>query len=49
MKVLVTHNYARSPNSESGFEIPELPIDVIQLNDGDSIEIDNTGIFTVNN
>tara|TARA_B100000530_G_C15866397_1_gene451515 strand:- start:323 stop:1111 length:789 start_codon:yes stop_codon:yes gene_type:complete len=49
VKVLVTHNYARSPNSESGFEIPELPVDVIQLNDGDSIEIDIMGNFTVNN
>ena len=49
VKILVTHNYAKSPNSKSGFEIPELPIDVIQLNDGDSIEIDNSGNFTVNN
>ena len=49
VKVLVTHNYAKSPNSKYGFEIPELPVDVIQLNDGDSIEIDDSGDFTVNN
>tara|TARA_B100000965_G_scaffold50578_2_gene37328 strand:- start:45594 stop:46394 length:801 start_codon:yes stop_codon:yes gene_type:complete len=49
VKVLVTHNYARSPQSKSGFEIPELPSDVVQLNDGDSIEIDESGNYTVNN
>jgi len=26
-----------------------LPIDIVQLNDGDSIEIDDSGNFTVNN
>jgi hypothetical protein len=26
-----------------------LPIDIVQLNDGDSIEIDDAGNFTVNN
>ena len=48
-RVIVTHNYARSPKSRSGFEIPELPSDIVQLNDGDSIEIDKLGNFTVNN
>lgn len=47
--VLVTHNYARSPDSEFGFKIPKLPKKIIQLNDGDSIEIDMDGKFTVNN
>lgn len=49
VKVLVTHNYARSPQSRTGFEIPELPSDIAQLNDGDSIEIDDSGNYTVNN
>ena len=48
-KVLVTHNYARSPDSEFGFEIPKLPSKIVQLNDGDSIEIDKNGSFRVNN
>jgi len=47
--ILVTHNYARSPDSEFGFEIPELPSNIIQLNDGDSIEINEKGNFLVNN
>jgi len=49
VKVLVTHNFARSPNCETGFEIPELPSRIVQLNDGDSIDIDDNGIFIVNN
>jgi len=49
VKILVTHNYARSTTSKSGFEIPELPSEIVQLNDGDSIEIDISGKFTVNN
>ena len=48
-KVLVTHSYAKSPNSEFGFDIPEMPEEIIQLNDGDYIEVDSEGNFTVNN
>jgi hypothetical protein len=48
-KIFVTHNFAKSPSSELGFEIAELPTGIIQLNDGDSIEIADDGNFTVNN
>jgi len=49
VKILVTHNFARSPASEFGFENPELPSRIAQLNDGSSIDIDDDGNFTVNN
>ena len=48
-KVLVTHNYAKSPESEFGFDIPELPEGIVQLNDGASIDVHEDGNFTVNN
>ena len=48
-RVLVTHNYAKSPESEFGFDIPELPEGIVQLNDGASIEVHDDGNFTVNN
>ena len=48
-RVLVTHNFAKSQKSESGFDIPELPRQIVQLNDGDSLDIDDNGNFTVNN
>ena len=48
-KVLVTHNYSKSPNSEFGFDIPELPEGIVQLNDGASIDVYDDGNFIVNN
>tara|TARA_B100000073_G_C23639153_1_gene535889 strand:- start:19 stop:825 length:807 start_codon:yes stop_codon:yes gene_type:complete len=48
-RVLVTHNYAKSPDSEFGFDIPELPEQVVQLNDGASIIVHENGNFSVNN
>jgi hypothetical protein len=41
--VLVTHNFSRSLDSDSGFEVPELPDEIHQLNDGDSLEIKDDG------
>ena len=41
--VLVTHNYASAVGSETGFKIPELPDSIVQLEDGDHLEIDNQG------
>lgn len=48
-QVLVTHNFSRAPGLERGFEIPELPSEIIQLNDGDSITVHDDGRFNVNN
>ena len=48
-RVLVTHNYAKSPDSEYGFDIPELPEQIVQLNDGASIIVHENGNFSVNN
>ena len=45
----MTHNYAKSPDSEFGFDIPELPEGIVQLNDGASIDVDDNGNFMVNN
>jgi len=41
--ILVTHNYASSRDSLEGFRIPDLPERVYQLEDGDAIEIDDSG------
>ncbi len=41
--VLVTHNFSRSLDSDSGFEVPELPVGIHQLNDGDRLEILDDG------
>ncbi len=41
--VLVTHNFSRSLDSDSGFEVPELPDEIHQLNDGDRLEIKDDG------
>ena len=48
-RLLVTHNFSKSPGFEQGFKIPELPSEIIQLNDGDSISIHSDGEFDVNN
>ena len=47
--VLVTHNFARSPDSNHGFELPELPSGIQQLNDGDRLEIDDDGELSLIN
>ena len=47
-KVLVTHNYASSKGTESGFKMPELPESVHQLEDGDWLEVNEDGSFIVN-
>jgi ribonuclease BN (tRNA processing enzyme) len=41
--VLVTHNFSKSPGFKEGFDIPELPEGVVQLNDGDRLEISDVG------
>jgi len=41
--VLITHNYASSKNISEGFQTPELPKEVYQLEDGDAIEINQLG------
>lgn len=48
VQVLVTHNFSRSPLSNHGFEIPDLPKEIIQLNDGDSLLVKENGSFYVN-
>ena len=45
----MTHNYSKAPGSESGFDIPELPEGIVQLNDGASIDVYDDGNFIVNN
>ena len=47
--VLVTHNFSKSPGSDVGFDVPDLPEGIVQLKDGDSLEIHEDGNFTVNN
>jgi ribonuclease Z len=39
VKVLVTHNFAKAPNQEHGFDVPELPEHIHQLDDGDILNI----------
>ena len=46
-RILVTHNYAKSPESRQGFEIPDLPNEILQLNDGDSIVIGEDASISV--
>ncbi|MBI88152.1 MAG: hypothetical protein CMB67_03895 [Euryarchaeota archaeon] len=41
IRTMVTHNYSKSPESKQGFDIPDLPDEIVQLNDGDSIIIEN--------
>ena len=41
--VLVTHNFASATGVEAGFRMPELPDSIIQLEDGDYLEIGNDG------
>ena len=48
VQVLVTHNFSKSPLSNHGFEIPDLPKEIIQLNDGDSLLVRENGSFYVN-
>ena len=47
VKVFVTHNYARSANGEGGFPVAKLSSEITQLEDGDKIEIDKNGNFSV--
>jgi len=43
--ILVTHSFTNSEGSTGGFEIPSLPEKVIQVEDGDSLIIDEEGDF----
>jgi len=45
VQILVTHNYSQSSKASGGFEIPELPESIIQLNDGDRLEIYEDGSY----
>ena len=47
VKILVTHNYSSGKGNESGFPIPNLPNSIHQLEDGDTLEIDRNGNFTM--
>ena len=46
-KILVTHNYSSGRGFEGGFEIPDLPDTICQLEDGDSLIVDEDGSFEV--
>jgi len=48
VKVLVTHNYASGKGVESGFRMAELPESVHQLEDGDWLQVNGDGSFSVN-
>ena len=48
VKVLVTHNYASGKGVESGFRMAELPESVHQLEDGDWLQVNEDGSFSVN-
>ena len=41
--ILVTHNYSSAKGEESGFAMPELPESVMQIEDGDSLQIGDDG------
>lgn len=43
--VLVTHNFSRGEGEMDGFEIPQLPESIIQLEDGDYLDISTDGSF----
>ena len=45
--ILVTHSFTSSKKSEVGFPLPKLPPSVIQLEDGDCLEVDDKGVFYV--
>ena len=45
--ILVTHSFASSRKSSEGFSIPELPYNVIHLEDGDCLEVDEEGGFSL--
>ena len=45
--VLVTHNFSKSQGSEIGFEIPILPEGILQIEDGDCLEISESGQFSL--
>ena len=47
VKILITHNYSSGKGNESGFPIPALPSSIHQLEDGDTLEIDQNGDFTM--
>ena len=41
--VLVTHNFASATGVEAGFRMPDLPDSIIQLEDGDYLDIGDDG------
>jgi len=43
--VLVTHNYADGAGRSGGFPMPEINGNVVQLEDGDELSIDENGEF----
>tara|TARA_B100000212_G_scaffold198916_1_gene150077 strand:- start:790 stop:1593 length:804 start_codon:yes stop_codon:yes gene_type:complete len=45
--VLVTHNYSSANGIDTGFQRPELPPPIIQLEDGDSLVVSDDGTFTL--
>ena len=47
--VLVTHNFSSGEGEIDGFEIPQLPESIIQLEDGDYLEISTDGTFCLIN
>ncbi len=46
-KVLVTHNYSSGRGNEEGFPMPSLHGSIHQLEDGDAIEINSDGNFSL--
>jgi hypothetical protein len=45
--VLVTHNFASATGVKEGFRIPVLPESIIQLEDGDYLDIGEDGQLTL--
>jgi hypothetical protein len=45
--ILVTHNYASSRKISEGFQAPNLPKEVYQLEDGDAVEINQNGVIKI--
>ena len=48
VKVLVTHNFSHSSGNSGGFEMPNLPDDIHQLEDGDILKIFDKKKFKIN-
>ena len=45
--VLVTQNYSSARGEESGFQKPELPKSIVQIEDGDSLVIGDDGSISM--